>query len=51
MTIIGGAVLPPVMGYIYQHSSIAPAYAVPLVAYLVIAAFSLYMTRKAASEF
>jgi len=45
MTIIGGAVLTPIMGLLAERS-MASAYQVPLYSYLVIAAFSLYMTRQ-----
>jgi FHS family L-fucose permease-like MFS transporter len=41
MAIIGGAVLTPLMGALH---STAAAYVVPLVGYIVIAAFSRYMT-------
>ena len=44
MTIIGGGVLTPLMGYIAEHAGTAAAYSVPLAGYLVILLFSLYMT-------
>lgn len=41
MAIVGGAILTPAMGLIAEaRHSIAPAYAVPLVAYIVIAAYA-----------
>jgi len=41
MAIVGGAVLTPVMGLIAEaRQSIAPAYLVPLAAYLVIAGYA-----------
>lgn len=41
MAIVGGAVLTPVMGLIAEaRHSIAPAYGVPLIAYVVIAAYA-----------
>jgi MFS transporter, FHS family, L-fucose permease len=41
MAILGGAILTPVMGLISEYShSMAAAYLVPAVCYLVIAAFS-----------
>jgi FHS family L-fucose permease-like MFS transporter len=43
MSIIGGAVLPMLMGLITVHfHSMAVAYLVPLVAFVVIAAYSFY---------
>lgn len=46
MTIIGGGVLTPVMGWIAeQRHSTAQAYAVPLLAYVGILLFALYMSR------
>ena len=46
MAIIGGAVFTPIMGYISQSTkSMANAMAVPLVCYLVIAAFSFVGPR------
>ncbi len=51
MSIIGGAILTLLMGYL-SNFSMATAYTVPLISYLVIAAFSLYMARyRPASEF
>lgn len=42
MAIVGGAVLTPIMGWISVHfASVALAYAVPLVAYLFIAVYSV----------
>jgi MFS transporter, FHS family, L-fucose permease len=41
MAIVGGAILTPAMGLIAEaRHSIAPAYGVPLVAYVVIAAYA-----------
>jgi len=40
MAIVGGAVLTPAMGLIYQTSNIALAYLVPLVAYVFVAAYA-----------
>lgn len=46
MTIVGGAVLTPLMGLMAEHlHSTAAAYQLPLYCYLVVAAFALYMTR------
>lgn len=45
MTIIGGAALSQLMALLADHLSLASAYTVPLAAYIVIAIFSLYMTR------
>lgn len=47
MTIIGGALLTLLMGWLADHlHSTAIAYQVPLYGYLVILAFSIYMTRQ-----
>jgi len=41
MAIVGGAVLTPIMGLISElRHSIAPAYVIPLVAYIVIAGYA-----------
>ena len=41
MAIVGGALIPPLMGKIADAShSMAPAYVVPLVAYLAIAGYA-----------
>ena len=46
MAIVGGTILTPVMGLIAEaRHSIAPAYVVPLVAYLVIAAYAFAGTK------
>jgi FHS family L-fucose permease-like MFS transporter len=46
MAIVGGAVLTPVMGLIAEaRHSIAPAYGVPLIAYVVIAAYAFAGTK------
>ncbi len=45
MTIIGGGLLTPLMGWIAGVRSTAAAYQVPLYGYLAILVFSLYMTR------
>lgn len=46
MTIIGGGLLTPVMGWIAEQGrGTAPAYVVPLFGHVVILAFSLYMVR------
>lgn len=47
MAIIGGAILTPAMGLIAEaRHSIAPAYVVPLFAYLVIAAYSFTGAKR-----
>lgn len=47
MAIVGGAVLTPLMGLIATRAgSIAPAYAVPLVAYIVIAFYSFFGSKQ-----
>src|SRR6201996_6299195 len=47
MSIVGGAALTPIMGWISQHSAgIADAYSVPLFSYVVIALFSWYHMRQ-----
>jgi len=45
MAIVGGAVLTPAMGLVYQHYSIAPAYLVPLIAYVFVAAYAFLGAR------
>jgi FHS family L-fucose permease-like MFS transporter len=51
MAIIGGAVLTPLMGYISEKThSLALAYAVPLVAYLVIALYSFWGSQQQANS-
>ena len=45
MTIIGGGVITPVMGWIAERRSTAAAYQLPLYAYVFILLFSIYMTR------
>jgi len=48
MAIVGGAVLTPAMGYISEHSrSLAVAYLVPLVSYLVVAYYAFLGSRLA----
>jgi FHS family L-fucose permease-like MFS transporter len=47
MAIVGGAVLPPVMGLISMRTrGIAASYSVPLVAYLVIAFYSFWGSKR-----
>jgi MFS transporter, FHS family, L-fucose permease len=47
MAIVGGAVLTPLMGLISERSgSIAPAYSVPLFAYVVIALYSFFGSKQ-----
>lgn len=46
MMIVGGAVMPPIMGLLAEHlHSTALSYLVPLVGYVVALAFALFMTR------
>lgn len=46
MTIIGGAIGTPLMGLVAQRSdSTAVSYLIPLVGYIVVGAYSLYMRR------
>lgn len=48
MTIVGGAVAPPLMGYIADTTlSMAPAFSVPLFCYIGIAVYSLCYVRRA----
>jgi FHS family L-fucose permease-like MFS transporter len=50
MSIVGGAILTPVMGWISQHTGgIAYAYTVPLVGYLAVALFGWYHARRGVS--
>ena len=50
MAIVGGAVLTPVMGLIAEaRHSIAPAYVIPLAAYVFIAAYALAGTKVRSS--
>jgi len=47
MAIVGGAVLPPLMGLISMWMrGIAASYSVPLVAYLVIAFYSFWGSKR-----
>ncbi|PYU53725.1 MAG: L-fucose:H+ symporter permease, partial [Acidobacteria bacterium] len=47
MAIVGGAVLTPLMGFISVRThSLALAYAVPLLAYLVIAFYSFWGSHR-----
>ncbi len=47
MAIVGGAILPPLMGYIsVKTHSLALAYSVPLIAYLVIAFYSFWGSHQ-----
>ena len=47
MAIVGGAVLTPLMGLISERTgSIAPAYSVPLFAYVVIALYSFFGSKQ-----
>jgi len=49
MAIVGGAVLTPIMGLIAERAhGIAPAYAVPLIAYLYIAFYSFFGAEQTA---
>jgi MFS transporter, FHS family, L-fucose permease len=51
MMIIGGGLLTPVMGWLAERGSgTASAYVVPLLGYVVVLTFSLYMTRYARSR-
>jgi FHS family L-fucose permease-like MFS transporter len=45
MAIVGGAVLPLIMGQIADHFGLRTAYVVPLVGYVCIAAFGLAASR------
>jgi FHS family L-fucose permease-like MFS transporter len=46
MMIVGGAVMPPIMGLLAEHlHSTALSYLVPLAGYVVTLAFALFMTR------
>jgi FHS family L-fucose permease-like MFS transporter len=51
MAIVGGAVLTPVMGFISgKTGSLALAYSVPLLAYLVIALYSFWGSRPSSAN-
>jgi FHS family L-fucose permease-like MFS transporter len=46
MAIVGGAILPPLMGFIsVKTQSLALAYGVPFVAYIVIALYSFWGSK------
>jgi FHS family L-fucose permease-like MFS transporter len=52
MAIVGGAVLTPVMGFISEKThSLAQAYSVPLLAYLVIALYSFWGSQQRNANF
>ena len=46
MTIVGGAIAPVVMGAIADHVSMSLAFIVPLICFVVIAGYSLYLDCK-----
>jgi len=46
MCIVGGAILPPVVGLIADHAGLAMGYVVPAAAYLAVSAFA-YFARRA----
>jgi len=49
MAIVGGAVLTPAMGFISeQFHSIAPAYSIPLIAYVFIAFYAFFGSARTA---
>jgi len=50
MAIVGGAILTPIMGLIAEAHGIAAAYAVPLVAYVFVAAYGFMGARAGMSE-
>jgi FHS family L-fucose permease-like MFS transporter len=51
MAIIGGAVLTPAMGWVSERfRHVAPAYAVPLVAYVFIAFYAFLGAKQKGSE-
>jgi FHS family L-fucose permease-like MFS transporter len=50
MAIVGGAVLTPIMGLIAESYGIAPAYLVPLVAYVFVAAYAFAGARAGLSD-
>jgi FHS family L-fucose permease-like MFS transporter len=50
MAIVGGAVLTPIMGLIAEAHGIAPAYLVPLVAYVFVAAYAFAGAKVRLSE-
>src|SRR6267142_630040 len=52
MAIVGGAVLTPVMGFISEKThSLAQAYSVPLLAYLIIALYSFWGSQQRNANF
>ncbi len=50
MSIIGGAIVPAIMGYISDASNIQKAFIVPLICYLYVLYFALRGYRPTASE-
>jgi FHS family L-fucose permease-like MFS transporter len=50
MSIIGGAIVPAIMGYISDASNIQKAFIVPLICYLYVFYFALRGYRPTASE-
>src|SRR6266702_6866358 len=49
MAIVGGAVLTPAMGFISERfHSIAPAYSIPLIAYVFIAFYAFFGSARTA---
>jgi len=52
MAIVGGAVLTPLMGFISEKThSLAQAYSVPLLAYLIIALYSFWGSQQRNAHF
>ena len=50
MSIVGGAIAPPVMGHIADISSMRIGFAVPLVCFIFIALYGLFWQRLEASD-
>jgi FHS family L-fucose permease-like MFS transporter len=52
MAIVGGAVLTPIMGFISERThSLAQAYSIPLLAYLIIAVYSFWGAQRRNTNF
>ena len=51
MTIIGGGIITPLMGWVAERAGSAAAYQVPLYGYLFVLFFSLVMSRSSRNQF
>lgn len=50
MAIVGGAIIPPLTGYVADHSSLRLALIIPAACYVVITAFALFSRKQIATS-